>query len=78
MAIGQIVVASLALFSSLGSAAPSKRQSNLKFDFGNTKIRGVNTGGWFVLEPWITPSLFEATPDNVVDGMLLQYNLRFA
>jgi len=67
MAIRQIVVASLALFSSLGAAAPSKRQNNLKFDFGNTKVRGVNTGGWFVLEPWITPSLFEATPDNVVD-----------
>lgn len=22
-------------------------------------MRGVNTGGWFVLEPWITPSIFE-------------------
>jgi glucan 1,3-beta-glucosidase len=21
-------------------------------------VQGVNTGGWFVLEPWITPSLF--------------------
>ncbi|KAI9594786.1 glycoside hydrolase superfamily [Syncephalis fuscata] len=26
---------------------------------GNDKIRGVNLGGWLVLEPWITPSLFE-------------------
>jgi len=25
---------------------------------GNTPIRGVNLGGWFVLEPWITPSIF--------------------
>ncbi len=24
----------------------------------NTQIRGVNLGGWMVLEPWITPSLF--------------------
>jgi len=24
-------------------------------------IRGVNLGGWLVLEPWITPSLFEGT-----------------
>ena len=23
------------------------------------KIRGVNLGGWLVLEPWITPSIFE-------------------
>ncbi|RPA97314.1 glycoside hydrolase [Choiromyces venosus 120613-1] len=31
----------------------------LTFDYGNVKVRGVNLGGWFVLEPWITPSLFE-------------------
>ena len=24
----------------------------------NEQIRGVNLGGWMVLEPWITPSLF--------------------
>lgn len=44
-----------------------KRDDTLKFDFGNEKIRGVNLGGWFVLEPWITPSIFEATSDDVVD-----------
>jgi hypothetical protein len=42
---------------------------DLKFNYGGEKVRGVNLGGWFVLEPWITPSIFEATPDNVVDGM---------
>lgn len=26
--------------------------------FSLDKIRGVNVGGWLVLEPWITPSLF--------------------
>ena len=25
----------------------------------NHKLRGVNLGGWLVLEKWITPSLFE-------------------
>jgi glucan 1,3-beta-glucosidase len=25
----------------------------------NQKIRGVNLGGWLLLEPWITPSIFE-------------------
>ena len=25
----------------------------------NDTIRGVNLGGWLVLEPWITPSIFE-------------------
>ncbi len=26
------------------------------------KLKGVNFGGWLVLEKWITPSLFEGTP----------------
>lgn len=26
-----------------------------------TKVRGVNLGGWLVLEKWITPSLFQGT-----------------
>ncbi|KAF9003932.1 glycoside hydrolase family 5 protein [Cyathus striatus] len=38
------------------------------FNYGTDKIRGVNLGGWLVLEPWITPSVFESTGnDNVVD-----------
>ena len=28
-------------------------------DCGDGKIRGVNAGGWLLLEPWITPKLFE-------------------
>jgi glucan 1,3-beta-glucosidase len=24
----------------------------------DTQVRGTNIGGWLVLEPWITPSLF--------------------
>lgn len=35
------------------------------FDYQNDKIRGVNLGGWFVLEPFINPSLFE---QNTADG----------
>lgn len=31
------------------------------------KIRGVNIGGWLVLEPWITPSLFERHHPHAVD-----------
>lgn len=32
-------------------------------------MRGVNLGGWFVLEPWITPSIFSqwANGGGVVD-----------
>lgn len=66
------------LLSSISEAAPasllspSRRAGGLKFDFGGEKIRGVNLGGWFVLEPWITPSIFEACPENVVDGRLIE------
>ncbi|KAJ1930077.1 hypothetical protein IWQ60_000620 [Tieghemiomyces parasiticus] len=28
------------------------------FNYATDKIRGVNLGGWLVLEPWITPSMF--------------------
>ncbi|KAJ7756388.1 glycoside hydrolase [Mycena maculata] len=38
------------------------------FQYGTTPIRGVNLGGWFVLEPWITPSIFNNTNnDGIVD-----------
>lgn len=66
-------VAAAALLATVTNAAPASPMSRLSkrdlpFDFGNDKVRGVNLGGWLVLEPWITPSVFEATPDNVVDG----------
>lgn len=34
-------------------------------------IRGVNIGGWLVLEPWITPSIFQAYGGSVVDEYTL-------
>ncbi|KAH7910928.1 glycoside hydrolase family 5 protein [Hygrophoropsis aurantiaca] len=38
------------------------------FPYGSEKVRGVNLGGWLVLEPWITPSLFDNTGnENIVD-----------
>lgn len=41
----------------------------LTFDYNNNKVRGVNLGGWFVLEPWITPSIFQewSSTRTVVD-----------
>jgi len=48
----------------------------LKFPYGNTKVRGVNLGGWFVLEPWITPSIFENSgSDTIVDEYTLTKEL---
>jgi glucan 1,3-beta-glucosidase len=49
------------------SHSPSKRDDPLKFAYGSEKVRGVNLGGWFVLEPWITPSLFDAVGGGAVD-----------
>ncbi|EIW86986.1 glycoside hydrolase family 5 protein [Coniophora puteana RWD-64-598 SS2] len=36
------------------------------FPYGSEKVRGVNLGGWLVLEPWITPSLFDDTGNNAI------------
>ena len=36
----------------------------LDFDYDRGKVRGVNLGGWLVLEPWITPSLFAEWSQN--------------
>lgn len=38
------------------------------FPYGSQKVRGVNLGGWLVLEPWITPSIFDNTGNaGIVD-----------
>ncbi|KAL5638947.1 hypothetical protein ACGC1H_003349 [Rhizoctonia solani] len=44
----------------------TKRAPALRFPFGSTKVRGVNLGGWLVLEPWITPSLFDKTGNGAI------------
>ncbi|ODV94514.1 hypothetical protein PACTADRAFT_51338 [Pachysolen tannophilus NRRL Y-2460] len=39
-------------------------KKDLAFDYSSQKLYGVNLGSWFVLEPYITPSLFEAFGDD--------------
>ncbi|MCJ1328598.1 hypothetical protein MMC10_005275 [Thelotrema lepadinum] len=46
---------------------------NKKFNYGSTPIRGVNVGGWFSLEPFITPSLFNSYDQNL--GIVDEYTL---
>ncbi|KAF8808719.1 glycoside hydrolase [Phlegmacium glaucopus] len=54
------------------SGASAALASPTPFNYGTDKIRGVNLGGWLVLEPWITPSIFENTNnDNVLDEFTL-------
>ncbi|KAI9705019.1 MAG: exo-1,3-beta-glucanase [Candelina mexicana] len=68
-----------ALFSAFATANPITpiRKRELTFDYSNNKVRGVNLGGWFVLEPWITPSLFNewANGGGVVDEWTLSQAL---
>merc|ERR1711970_478837 len=45
---------------------------SIAVDCGDGRIRGVNAGGWLLLEPWITPYLFEEVNygdnlDKIVD-----------
>ncbi|CAL8164217.1 unnamed protein product [Prunus armeniaca] len=40
---------------------------------GDSKVRGVNLGGWLVVEGWIKPSLFDAIPNgDMLDGTQVQ------
>lgn len=47
----------------LALSLPSKRSTS--WDYQNDKVLGVNLGGWFVLEPYITPTLFQQFGDDV-------------
>ncbi|MCJ1421135.1 exo-1,3-beta-glucanase [Xylographa parallela] len=68
MRVNQLCTALLAL--GAANASPIFRR-DAAFDFGNEMVRGVNIGGWLVLEPWITPSIFQAQNGSVVDEWTL-------
>lgn len=60
----------------VSSPVPFKNQNDLQilkrsYNTDDSVLRGVNIGGWLVLEPYITPSLFEAfrTNDYNDDGI---------
>jgi hypothetical protein len=54
---------------------PYKRSVN--FGWGDEKVRGLNIGGWLVLEPWITPSIFQSLDPSlgIVDEFTLTQKL---
>ncbi|KAI4140792.1 MAG: hypothetical protein LQ340_007793 [Diploschistes diacapsis] len=54
-------------------ANPNVPALNKKFNYGSTPIRGVNVGGWFSLEPFITPSMFNPYDQNL--GIVDEYTL---
>ncbi|KAF2830863.1 glycoside hydrolase [Ophiobolus disseminans] len=72
----QILSLTALLAGSLVHAAPASTLTDrgVNFNWGGEKVRGVNIGGWLVLEPFITPSIFEShsSPENpVVDEWTL-------
>lgn len=44
-----------------------------KFDYGKMPVRGVNVGGWLIIEPFITPSFFKAYEPQ--QGVVDEYTL---
>jgi len=60
-------------------AAGAQPSTPTNFVWGQTEIRGVNIGGWLVLEPWITPSIFEAydVSRGIVDEFTLGQQLGY-
>ncbi|KAJ7086334.1 glycoside hydrolase family 5 protein [Mycena belliarum] len=49
-------------FGSAGRANSWTPMLNESWNWGTDRVYGVNLGGWFVLEPFITPALFQAYP----------------
>ncbi|KAL3447953.1 glycoside hydrolase superfamily [Aspergillus insuetus] len=67
--LSQRAILALSLLSIGTSAGRVRLQSQQVANDG--LVRGVNLGGWFVLEPWITPSLFDQAGDGAVDEYTL-------
>ncbi|KAK6354833.1 hypothetical protein TWF696_003965 [Orbilia brochopaga] len=52
---------------------PNVPPLNKPFPYGKTPMRGVNLGGWLVLEPFITPSFFNKYDKSL--GVVDEYTL---
>lgn len=66
----------LAKITDLHYRLPFDKRS-VAFNFGETPVRGLNIGGWLVLEPWITPSIFRNLDQSlgIVDEFTLTQKL---
>ncbi|KAF1808187.1 putative Exo-beta-1,3-glucanase [Eremomyces bilateralis CBS 781.70] len=56
-----------------GTAIAGPIEKRAPFNWGSEKIRGLNIGGWLVLEPWITPSVFRNVDQSL--GIVDEYTL---
>ncbi|KAI3601047.1 glycoside hydrolase family 5 protein [Moniliophthora roreri] len=63
-----VVTTSAAPHHALQAVNVTKRAPEWPVHYWESKIRGVNLGGWLLLEAWITPSLFtERNDTRIVD-----------
>ncbi|PBP25867.1 glucan 1,3-beta-glucosidase precursor [Diplocarpon rosae] len=53
--------------------AQSLSKKSVDFNWGAEKVQGLNIGGWLLLEPWITPSIFQALDQSL--GIVDEYTL---
>ncbi|PVI03148.1 glycoside hydrolase family 5 protein [Periconia macrospinosa] len=65
----KLILTITVIYGFASSTPITKRDVN--FAWGSEKVRGVNIGGWLVLEPWITPSIFEGLSSDIVDEYTL-------
>lgn len=58
-------------------ARPHLSSRGVAFNFGRDKVRGLNIGGFLLLEPWITPSIFDKLDPSlgIVDEFTLTQKL---
>ncbi|KIW01817.1 uncharacterized protein PV09_06670 [Verruconis gallopava] len=71
--VGGLPIAGLnSTWNDTARANPNVPALNQTWPYGTLPIRGVNLGGWLSLEPFITPSLFDAVPGAVDEYTLCQ------
>ncbi|KAI9841441.1 MAG: exo-1,3-beta-glucanase [Sclerophora amabilis] len=70
MLLNHIFASLLAVGASSALPRESFTKRAVDFNWEEDIVRGLNLGGWLVLEPWITPSIFQK-----LDGVKDEYSL---
>ncbi|KAE9972745.1 hypothetical protein BLS_003903 [Venturia inaequalis] len=67
------IAAACLLVTAVPTVSPELTKRAVDFSTGSEKLRGLNIGGWLILEPWITPSIFQNVDQSlgIVDELTL-------
>ncbi|KAH8672138.1 putative Exo-beta-1,3-glucanase [Tricladium varicosporioides] len=60
-----LVATLLAAQSAFAVPVDNEKRGAAPFNWGTDKMRGVNIGGWLIVEPFITPSIFESLDQSL-------------